>query len=136
MYDKKLTLFCEHNHKWIPTTFNRCEIYTVVAENLTVNGVNNVGNIKMLIQADSDKTIDGKQYIGVAEYNSKEDVSNFFTFAPERDFVIEGSWEGGEGDDEDYDVGFYQYMNETRDAHMVTSAAWFGLIPHFEVMGK
>ena len=39
--------------------------------------------------------------------------------------------------DTDYDGGFYHAMNTGRDSvYAVTSAAFFPLIPHFEIGGR
>lgn len=54
------------------------------------------------------------------------------------DFFLDGEWDG-ETDiaDADYEAGFYDHMNGTRDGvYTITEAARYSVIPHFEIIGR
>ena len=54
------------------------------------------------------------------------------------DFFLVGEWEGEPAvEDAEYENGFYDYMNGTRDGvYTITEAARYSVIPHFEITGR
>ena len=39
--------------------------------------------------------------------------------------------------EDDYDEGFYHAMNDANDGvYRITAAAWYDLLPHFEIDGR
>lgn len=77
-------------------------------------------------------------YIGPKGYANLEDPDGYFTFKPETDFMVVGNYASGAPvDDDDYDEGFYHAMNDAQDGvYMITSAVFYGLLPHFEIGGR
>ena len=65
-------------------------------------------------------------------------LSKTLTFSPESDFFLEGEWDKGVVNDDDYRGGFYQYMNQNKDnVFKITSVGGpYNLIPHFEILAK
>lgn len=79
-----------------------------------------------------------KQYIGPKAYATLKDPQGYFTFTPEADFFIVGNYYSSEPiSDDEFEDGLYSAMNAVRDGvYMVSSAAFYGLLPHFEIGGK
>ena len=59
-------------------------------------------------------------------------------FAPECDFIFAGAWPDTEPlTDDDYDEGLYHALNAERDGiYLISSAGFYGLLPHFEIGGR
>ena len=136
MFDRAITIYNLLDGVWHPTVVSGVSVYTVQASDLTVNGVNNIGQVQVIIPSNKWKHIGGKIYVGPKEYAAKNDPESFVTFAPEQDFIMDGAYADVE-DDEDYTMGFYHEMNNTRDGvYMVKAAEYLPLIPHFEVSAQ
>jgi len=65
-------------------------------------------------------------------------LENSITFNAETDFFVEGTWDGGMVNEDDYKQGFYAYINNKRDfCYKITSVGGpYTLIPHFEILAK
>lgn len=136
MYDKSITIYNLHDGEWHPTVISGVSLYTVTASEITVNGVNNVGSVEALIPSDQWGRAGGAVYIPPKAYAQLADVTGYFTFTPEQDVLMEGEYTTIE-DDEDFDMGFYHEMNNTRDGVFLIKAAEFlTMIPHFEVTAR
>ena len=87
---------------------------------------------------DDPETHESRQYISPKAYAHLEAVDGRFTFTPETDFVVVGNYSSQEPiDDDEYEDGLYQAMNEAQDGvYMITSATYFSLLPHFEIGGR
>lgn len=83
-------------------------------------------------------TDDVRKYIGPKAYSRLDDPRGYFTFKAETDFMVVGNYSSGDPiDDDEYDEGLYHAMNDAQDGvYMITSAAYYGLLPHFEIGGK
>lgn len=79
-----------------------------------------------------------KKYTGPMAFSKLDDPRSWFTFCPEQDFILVGAWLDTEPiPDDAYESGFYDAMNETNDGvYKITSAAFYGLLPHFEIGGQ
>ncbi len=77
-------------------------------------------------------------YIGPKAYERLDDPRGYFTFKAETDFFVVGNYSSEAPiTDNDYDEGLYHAMNDAQDGvYMITSAAYFSLLPHFEIGGK
>lgn len=140
MFDRTLTIYNKHGNMWYPVTVNNADMHTEMVSNITVNGIDNVGAVTMIIHSDSQKRIMASsgvvQYVPPKQYAALSNPAGYFTFWPEHDFVVEGSV-SIIADDDDYDSGYYNELNKTMDGvHMIRAAEWFGMIPHFEVAAK
>ena len=83
-------------------------------------------------------TKEERQYIGPKAYAALETPTGYFTFKPECDFIMVGNYSHAEPiADDEFEQGLYHAMNEAQDGvYMVTSAAYFSLLPHFEIGGR
>ena len=83
-----------------------------------------------------------KKYLSPKRWNAQQDeeLTKSLTFAAGKafDFFIAGEWDGELIiPDNKYPNGLYDYLNrEYDDVFSVSSAARYGLIPHFEILGK
>ena len=146
MYDDTITLFnfCAATGCWYPSVLSGVELGVSHANNSTREGNKNANTFVALIHTNdmSDKlltTSEGvKSYIGSKEYAACADPAGFYTFTPEQDFIYEGEWESLDPIEESSeDEGLYQQMNDQYDGvHMIQSAEFFRLLPHFEVEGR
>lgn len=145
MYRDVITLFNFHKNTglWYPTVFSGVDIGVSKASNPTTHGTNNGDTVNILIHCKPDKTLttaDGeeKSYLGAKAYSKCATPHAFVTFKPECDFIFEGEWpDMSPVADEDYESGFYHEMNDNYDGvYMITSASFYGLIPHFEIGGR
>lgn len=140
MFDQTITLF---NHRkadnsWKLTVFHGVNVIAPKASEQTTQGTNNGDAVEILLNASPDQMVGELQYVPPKAYQALEDVTGYFTLTPEVDFVVMGE----ETSDvpiveDDYDEGLYQAMNDANDrVYMITSATWFGLLPHFEIGGR
>ena len=149
MYDSTITLFNyrKAEHAWYTTVFQGVNLIEPRGNTATTQGQANADAAEIIIHANADQSAttygeDGseavKQYKTPKAYAALEDVAEYFTFAPEVDFIAVGNHASAEAlDDDDYDEGLYQHMNDTTDGvYMVASATWFSLLPHFEIGGR
>jgi len=141
MYDRTLTIFNIHHGFWYPTTVNKCDLKVKLSSNLTVDGINDVGSVNIVIHCNRNRIVKSyqgnKAYVEPKVYASLEDPSDYFTLTPEVDFIYEGEWDKAPVEDDAYDSGFYHMMNEEKDGvHMIQTNQYFTLIPHFEIGAK
>ena len=99
--------------------------------------------MSVIIHCTADKTFttaDGteKSYTGAKAYAKCENPTACITFKPECDFIYEGAWPDLEPlREEDYESGLYHALNDEYDGvYMISSAAYYGLLPHFEIGGR
>lgn len=95
------------------------------------------GNDSFIVYDDPDLHLD-KQYIAPKAYATVETPVNYFTFTPESDFFIVGNYYSEEPiADSGFGDGLYSAINAALDGvYMVSSAAFYSLIPHFEIGGR
>lgn len=145
MYESTITLFNFHEATglWYSSVFSGVDLGVNTSSNSTTNGTNGDDTVNMIIHCTRDKrfiTADGaeKSYIGAKAYAKCDNPTACITFKPECDFIYEGEWADLTPiSEEDYESGYYHAMNEKYDGvHMISSAAFFGLLPHFEIGGR
>ena len=141
MFNSTVTLFNYHatTKQWYTTRFDGVDLLEVNAKSATRQGETNSSNIDLLINVNPDKSSsNGKPYLGPKAYAATADPSTYFTFTPEIDFFVEGDYSSDVPVAEDeYESGYYHEMNNSHDGvYMVVSAAYFPLIPHFEIGGR
>lgn len=149
MYEKTITVFNRYKSRfgdtWHPTVItnvnliiDRASIFAKYGENATDNAILNV----RYNQFGDVKTVEGKPYLPPKEWESQvnEYLSSTITFAhgEDFDFFIEGDYGSEETiNDDDYEDGFYNYMNDKYDnVFAITSVSILNAIPHFEITGK
>lgn len=79
-----------------------------------------------------------KRYIGAKAFSKLDDPGGYFTFKPETDFFAVGNYSSSTPIlDDTYEQGLYHAMNDAQDdVFMIVSAAFYGLLPHFEIGGR
>lgn len=144
MFQSTITVFNYHKQTglWYPSVISGADLIASKASTRTTDGVNNADAVDILINCTPAKVITtgagDKSYTGPKEYASCADPASRITFTPEQDFIFDGEWADLTPiDDEDYDEGLYHALNATHDGiYMISSAAFYGLLPHFEIGGR
>lgn len=145
MFDKTITLFNFHEptNAWYASVIENVNLIELTQKNNTATGTDNGDSVEIIINCNADKSIktkDGvKGYTRPKEYKRCSNPCEFITFNPDKDFIYHGEWSnrGPIDDDSDFDSGFYQAVNTDYDeVYKINSAAFLGLIPHFEIGGK
>ncbi len=147
LFQSIITLFNFHKGTgiWYPTVIYGVHIESISASNHGVWGDTNADSVELRIKSNLAQyvnTSEGpKRYIRPKEYASlqpSEEYNDYFTITPECDFFYDGRWDDPVPvDDDEYDDGFYNAMNRENDGvYLISSAAFFRLIPHFEIGGR
>lgn len=145
MYQNTITLFNFHEATglWYPSVFTGVDLGVNNSSRSTKDGKNNGDAVSVIIHCAADKTFttaDGteKSYTGAKAYAKCENPTACITFKPECDFIYEGAWPDLEPlREEDYESGLYHALNDEYDGvYMISSAAYYGLLPHFEIGGR
>ncbi len=145
MYQNTITLFNFHEATglWYPSVFTGVDLGVNNSSRSTKDGKNNGDAVSVIIHCTADKTFttaDGteKSYTGAKAYAKCENPTACITFKPECDFIYEGVWPDSEPlREEDYESGLYHALNDEHDGvYMISSAAFYGLLPHFEIGGR
>lgn len=144
MYNSIITIFNYHKQTktWYPSVIKGTHIIETKASAHTLTGTNNGDTVEIIVHCTPDKVVitsaGEKQYTGPKEYARCADPASVITFAPETDFIFAGVWDTLDPIAEDEDSeGLYHEMNNEHDGvYMVTSAIFYGLLPHFEIGGR
>ena len=142
MHNGTITLFNLQGSKWYPSVIRGVSVEEIVATSATENaGRTNSDTVELSIGTTNVKAIvtDAglKSYVSPKAYAVCTEPANCMTFQPEQDFVFIGEWPTEPISDDDFESGFYHAFNEEHDGvYMITSVAWLGLIPHFEIGGR
>ena len=140
MHDQTITLYNYHEPSclWHTTVFEGVQIAAAKASNATTHGNTGGDSVSILIPAAEYKTAASRRYVGPKAYAAQDDPGETFTFWPEHDFIVVGDCPLEEPvSEDDYDNGLYHEINREQDeVYMITSASFYGLIPHFEVEGR
>lgn len=140
MFDSTITVFNyrKSDHSWYTSVFHDVNVIEVQGKTATQHGETNGDNVEILLNCSPGKEADGKRYVTPKAYDALETVADYFTLTPESDFIMIGDYGENEPfDDDDYDEGLYQALNDEHDGvYMITSATWYGLLPHFEIGGR
>lgn len=145
MFDRTITLFNyrKEDATWYGTIINGCTLTATDSTSNTARGMSNSSNVNIHVHCNADKTLKTasggvKRYVSPKEFQRLYSVTDEFTFTPEVDFiVIDTAMVSLVVGDNDFENGFYHYMNHAYDnVFMITNAAWYNLIPHFVVGGR
>ena len=146
MYGSTITLFNFHAASgcWYPSVISGVELGAAHASSAAREGNRNANSFVALIHTNDRSartltTSEGvKSYTGPKEYAECADPATRYTFTPEQDFIYEGAWPVLTPIAEDpEDEGLYHRMNDQYDGvHMIQSAEFFRLLPHFEIGGR
>lgn len=144
LYGNTITLWNYHelSGKWYPSVIDGVDLGVSHSSTATREGGSNANTVIVLIRTGSGKelrtTMGMKRYLTPKEYAKCDDPEGCYTFAPELDFFCEDEWDDltpcAEDEEEE---GLYQSMNDFYDGvHLIQSAEFFGLLPHFEIGGR
>ena len=144
MYHNTITLFNFHKQtgKWYPSVISGVDLVSHKASTNTREGVNNNDVVDVIIRCTKDRVVSTssgvKSYTGVKAYARCDTPAAYITFAPEVDFIYEGVWADLDPiDDSDYESGLYHELNNEYDGvYLISSAAFYDLLPHFEIGGR
>lgn len=150
MYDDVVTLFNFHakSGAWYTTVFHTHLLEVRVGTATRDSGITSSDTVELILHTFGEKkapTVRGGdstkttvQYVSPKDYAKLDNPSGFFTLKPEADFFVLGSCPSETPiPDDEHDEGLYHAMNDTQDGvYMITSVAFYGLIPHFEIGGR
>lgn len=144
MFQNTITVFNYHKQTglWYPSVITGADLIAAKASSRSTEGVANADTVEAIINCTAEKVIatsaGGKSYTGTKEYAACANPAERITFTPESDFLYDGAWPDLTPiDDEDHDEGLYHALNAAHDGiYMISSAAFYGLLPHFEIGGR
>lgn len=151
MFDATITVFNRYTSEelgdtWYPHVLHNVQLIKDKASIKATYGSESSDSAKLFVNAVIDN---GQTKIGnlvfyppkVWSRQVNDEIPASITFddnAEEFDFFIEGDY-GDETPikDEDYDFGFYNYMNKQYDfCYAITSVGYYNNIPHFEILAR
>lgn len=136
MFSETITLYNLHEDEWYPTVLHGCCLICDKAARQAQTGIENADKASLYIPKSS---IDAANVvaIGPKEYEALRNPAGYITFNEGTDFFIKGEQQTVIIGDEDYPSGYYNYINQVKDdVYMITSAAEYDLIPHYEIAGR
>lgn len=155
MYDRTLTIFNYYESPttgdayWYPHVLSNVDLNTDRGAIIKKYGPDTADNAQLHIlygtnqsgqKVIADKDSNAIPWLPPKEWQKQTNdlLPETITFSPESDFFWEGEWDKGVVNDDDYRVGFYQYMNQSRDnIFKITSVGGpYSLISHFEILAK
>lgn len=148
MYHDTVTIFTRNRSRlgdmWYPTILHdvnvntdRANIVSRYGEQAADSAVLNV----MYEEFDGQKRIEGKRFLKPKEWDAQvnDDIADSITFHTGEDFDIFylGIFSSEPIADDDYDEGFYDFMQANfDDVYAITGYSEFSVIPHFEIIGR
>lgn len=144
MYQNTITLFNFHaaTGLWYPSVISGADLIASSANAEMKEGTGNKDAVEVIIHCTADKCIltsqGVKSYESAKNYAKCDNPSGCITFKPEKDFIYDGLWSDlSPMNGENYDSGLYNELNTSYDGvYMISSAAFYGLLPHFEIGGR
>ncbi len=144
MYNDVITLFNYHKEtgKWYASVIFDVGFGSALSSEPTTQGINNEDTVVFIVKSNCCKQIKTqsgkKSYLGSKEYARCDNPCGHFCFNDTKDFIYCGVWNVYNAiNEEDYESGFYSYMNSKfDDVYKITSSEFFNLLPHFEIGGK
>lgn len=127
---------------WYTTVFSGADLTGQRSSSGTQHGVTGADAVEIIVHARPDKAVETaqgiRQYIGPKAYAALADPARYFTFCPARDFIVAGNCPLEQpASEDDCENGLFHKLNRDLDGvHLITSAAWYSLLPHFEVEAR
>lgn len=139
-----ITVFNYHQKTgtWYPTVINNAHIVSASASTHGTTGNINADSVEVQITSNRAQHVStpsgNKSYTLPKDYAVSNTPEEYVTFTPECDFFFVGKWDDlTPVEDDDFDEGFYHAMNQENDGvYMINNAAYFSLVPHFEIGGR
>lgn len=144
MYQNTITVFNFHatSGLWYPSVVHGANLIASKSSTATAEGRNNADAVEIIIHCSAERAVDTtaglKNYIEPKGYAKCDTPADLISFKPECDFIYDGEWpELVPISDEKYDSGLYHVLNNEHDGvYMISSAAFYSLLPHFEIGGR
>lgn len=144
LFKDVITVFNFHKKTgyWYPTIITDAHVIAARANTHGTDGMTNADSVEVQITSNAAQNVNStegvKSYTPPKEYAVTDTPDEYITFTPECDFFIEGRWDNLLPiDDDDYDEGLYNALNEAQDGvYLISSATFYSLIPHFELGGR
>lgn len=143
MFDRTVTLynFKKSDGKWYRTVFDKCTLTDTNSLSNTATGLQNGANLNIHFRCGKDKVMRNrgakKTFYAPKEYQKLDNPFYAITFTEESDFIVIGETNEDAVPDDEYESGFYHYMNDNYDnVYMITNWAFYTLLPHFVVGGR
>ena len=143
MFEDVVTVFNRREDMWYPSVIRGVQVQAERAAEPGKYGGKRADRVTVLVPyvpMEGAAVIGGKTYLPPRSWKREEEPEKYVTFAAGEkfDFFFLGAWEGTEPiRDEDWPEGFYGRMDRERDGvYAIASAARFGTLPHFEIVGR
>ena len=141
MFNDTITVFNLNNGMWYSHVIRNTDAVGIIhgATNTAVNGTTKSDNAVILINSTIDKIIQTDKgllpYTAPKSYATLDSGDSTITFQPQTDFIVLGEhFYNDPINDDEYETGFYDYINSMLDdVYLIVSAAFYSLIPHFEI---
>ena len=135
IYQHTVTLFCQHNGTWTGHVLTGVDLITDRAAIIARYGADCQDQAKLHIKYAQGDKINGLTYVRPEDYTGAEQTLTFAT-GNEFSFFYDGEADILSADEADYLDGFFDYMNRRGSTYIVTSAAQYYVIPHWEIAGR
>lgn len=147
MYLETITLFNRKRNRsgdvWYPTVLENINLNIDKASITQRYGAESQDKAILNIKYQSingNKVVKNKIWLPKKEWDKQENTSAYITFSDGQyfDFFCIGDYKESLINDNDYDDGFYNYINASRDGvFAITSVSGpYSVIKHFEITGK
>ena len=137
MYKDTVTLFCKYQNTWKATVLNNVDLNTDRGKIVGTYGEHCTDRAMLHIKFRPDGA---KIKVGDVSWHTPEDyIGEGITFNTGDDFsfFIPDKWNGADIiNDDEYTVGFFDYIASQREAYRITSVSMYSVIPHFEILGQ
>jgi len=135
IYQHTVTIFCQHNGAWTGHVLHGVDLITDRAAIIARYGADCQDRAKLHIKYAPGDKINGLTYVRPEDYTGAEQTLTFAT-GNEFSFFFDGEADILSADEADYLDGFFDYMNRRGSTYIVTSAAQYYVIPHWEIAGR
>lgn len=135
IYQHTVTLFCQHNGSWAGHVLTDVDLITDRAAIIARYGADCQDRAKLHVKYAPGDKINGLTYVRPEDYTGAAGTLTFAT-GNEFSFFYDGEADILSADDADYLDGFFDYMNQRGSTYIVTSAAQYYVIPHWEIAGR
>lgn len=143
MYNDTITLFNRYKSSsgdiWYPTVIHNVNLIVDKSSLIAKYGAESKDNASLNIRYSGDCIVEEKKWMPPKEWR-KQHSEKTLTFSDGQsfDFFYVGEWEDITPiADDDYQDGFYDYMNSNYDyVFVISSVAKYSVIPHFEILAR
>lgn len=147
MYSDTITLFNRYHSRlgdiWFPHILHNVDLIIDKGATMSKFGAETSDVAKLHIKYDKGLKIEGKPYLDSKEWYklTTDEMKDYITFNPDGnyfDFFVIGEW-GDESpvSDEEFNEGFYEYMEYEYGCYVISSVSSpYKVIPHFELLAR